>query len=228
MGVVEFFLSGVCHQWPDHSIHFGGRPLPLCARCMGTFLGVVIALVVLRIIGQGRRSALPSSRLWLILGGLVGVWVLDGVNSVYHWLMGTLLLYEPTNALRLVTGMASGLALGVVLYPLHHYAMWRQVDPRPVLDRQWQIVGPLAAGAATVATILFWRSAPYALWALLVSMSVAAVLALVNAQLIVLLRRGEGFADRGVRIVPYLALGFVAALGETGGLALLRRLLGSY
>ncbi|MDW7990671.1 MAG: DUF2085 domain-containing protein, partial [Anaerolineae bacterium] len=29
----------VCHRIPSHSFHIGGRQLPLCARCTGTFPG---------------------------------------------------------------------------------------------------------------------------------------------------------------------------------------------
>ena len=45
--VVRFFLSGVCHQIPDHSLAIGGQALPLCARCTGAFLGIVGGLFVL-------------------------------------------------------------------------------------------------------------------------------------------------------------------------------------
>ena len=225
MLAVKFFLSGVCHQIPDHCLCYQGQPLPLCARCMGTFLGVVIALVTLRLIGQGRRSELPSWRIGLVLVVMVGLWGLDGLNSFLSLPGGTRALYEPSNSLRLATGMGSGLAVGIVLYPIYHFAMWRRVDERRVLDHAWQVVVLLAAGAICATIILLCTSVPYVLVVTIATGVVAVVFTIVNALLVVLLRNKEGFAERWVEIVPYLVGGFVASLLETGILAFGRRLL---
>ncbi len=223
MRVVQFFLSGVCHQLPEHSLHFGGRPLPLCARCMGTFLGVLMALFTLWAIGQGRRSRLPPWRVGLVLAGLTGLWAVDGLNSLAALVGGSYLLYRPRNSLRLITGMGNGLTIGVVLYSICNYAVWRQPDERRVLDRTWQLLALLLAGAAAATLVLVWRSAPFLFWTILASLSVATVLMTVNAILVMLIVHKEGSADNWLAILPYFGAGFLAACVETGLLALVRR-----
>ena len=225
MSAAYFFLSGVCHQLPAHCLHYQGRPLPLCARCMGIFVGVLISLLSLAAAGQGRRSQLPPAGVRILLFTFVGLWALDGINSFVETIRGSALLYEPSNALRLATGTACGLALGIVLYPIYHYAIWRCVDERRVLDREGMLLIPLSAGALFLTVAWFWSSAPFALWLVLATASVVAVLSLVNALLLALLKHPRGFVDRPLQILPYLALGFAAFLLETGALALLRRLL---
>jgi len=226
MSVIEFFLSGVCHQLPEHCLYYEGRPLPLCARCMGTFLGVLIALFALWAIGQDRRSRLPTWRVGLVLAGLTGLWALDGLNSVLEMARGSWMLYQPQNSLRLITGMGNGVTIGVVLYPIGNAIMWRWSDDRRVLDRPWHLLVALLAEAGCGAAVLAWRSAPYLFWVVVDTLSVSVVLATVNAALIVLLLHKENLTDDWLRMLPYLGVGFLAACAETGTLALVRRALG--
>ena len=225
MPVVEFFLSGVCHQLPAHCFHYGGQPLPLCARCMGTFLGVLVAFLTLRALGQGRRSRLPTWRAGLVLAGLTGLWAVDGINSLVEPASRSYLLYRPRNTFRLVTGMGNGLTIGVVLCATCSSAVWRQPDERRVLDRAWHVLALLLAGAFASTIVLAWRSAPFLFWVAAVTLSVAAVLATVNSALILLVFHREGLADNRLDTLPCLGVGFLAACVETGALALLRRVL---
>ena len=227
MSVIEFFLSGVCHQLPEHSLHIGGRPLPLCARCTGTHVGVVIALIVLWASGQGRRSGLPPHRATAFLAVLVGAWLVDGVNSLAQWVTGTGWLYEPSNGLRLATGLGVGLAVGVILYPIFHFAMWRRSEDRRVLERATALVPVLAAGAVAFVTTLIADGAPRLVWVFACVAPVAVTLTLANALLIVLAIQREGRANGWLDVVPYLGVGLVASLAETGALGLVKRLIGS-
>ena len=66
----------VCHRISARSFAFAGRPLPLCARCSGTYLGAVAGLIVLAACGRRRAARLPCScdpgcarRLFAGLGG---------------------------------------------------------------------------------------------------------------------------------------------------------------
>lgn len=226
MRIIEFLLSGVCHQLPERSLMYQGRTLPLCARCTGTFLGTVLGLMVLRLMGQGRRSELPPGRTMAVLGLLAGFWVVDGINSVWVLLTGTLLAYTPSNTIRLVTGMGTGLAIAAIIYPIYHQAMWAEVEARRVLDSARHLALLLGAGAAIVIVALAWHSAPWVLWAGLVSLAVIAVLAVLNAVLGLLLCGKEGFANHWFQTVPVLFAGLLAAVTEMSALALLRQLLG--
>ncbi len=224
MPVIRFFLSGVCHQWPDHCFRYQGQPLPLCARCMGAFLGVAIGLAMLTIMGHHRRSCLPGRRIVIVLIFLALAWVVDGVNSVLDYL-GAPRLYPPSNIGRLLTGLGFGLAVAVVLRPIYQQSMWRQSDERPVLAQLRELAPLLAAAAGGAGLILFWRTAPWDWWAIAMAAAVALALAMTNATLIALLLRREGFAHRWIELAPFWAAGLVAALIETGAMAALRMLL---
>jgi len=182
----------------------------------------MIALLILWAMRQGRRSQLPTWRLGLVLAVLVGLWGIDGVNSLAQLVFGAPLLYEPRNNLRLATGMGFGLTIGIVIYPIYHSAIWRQVRDKPILDRKWLIAVPLLAGTACVTILLGWRSAPYGFWLVTVSLTVLAVLALANATFIALLRHKAGFAEYWSEVVPLLLVGLLVALVEMSFLSLLR------
>ncbi|MBM3188630.1 MAG: DUF2085 domain-containing protein [Chloroflexi bacterium] len=201
-------------------------PLPLCARCSGTFLGIIFGMLLLRLVGEGRASRMPPVFIVVILGALIGFWALDSVHSVVSWLSGQG-LYRPSNALRLASGMANGLALGTLLYPIYHGVMWRRTDPRRVLQRVWPLGILLGAGATCCALMLAWSDAPYGLWVALTFGATMASLSLLNAMLIVLLLGKEGSAERWTQWGPFYGLGMVAALSETTALALVRRLIGA-
>ena len=225
--IIRFFLSGICHQIPERSLYFGGQPLPLCARCTGTFLGVLTGLLALWAIGRGRRSRLPSRGTMMALLPLVGCWAVDGLNSFLALGSGRGPLYEPNNTLRVVTGLGLGVSLAALLYPIYHYALWREREDEPALGGRWALPILLGAAVAVGSLLLGWRTAPYALWAALATVAAAATLTIANGAMVTLLVRKEGYARRWPEVMPWLLVGLLLSLGETGVLALLRRWLGA-
>lgn len=227
LSLLWFFASGVCHQWPAHCLHYDGKPLPLCARCSGTFLGIQLALLTLWICGEGRASLLPDRRTAALLAVGPIVWAVDGVNSTLGWLRGATLWYDTNNTIRLLTGMANGLAVGCLLYPVYHGVLWGQTEKRRVLENKWPLAIIGLMGFLVAAGMLWGKGAPYALWIFLTVGATAASLTLVNALLIVLLLQKEGLARQWVELLPYLAVGLIATLGETASLASVRYFLGA-
>ena len=225
MAPIRFFLSGICHQIPSHCLHYEGQPLPLCARCMGTFCGAIIALLILWATGRGRRGGMPSRGPALVLIGLSSAWALDGLNSVAAQVLGQGPLYPPTNLLRLISGAGFGVALGSVLYPVINMALWPEPDQRAVIAGARGLLPALAAGYGLVLVALIWSSAPYALWAATGAFSTAMLLSLVNGLLVAMVTHEAGFLRRPYQVLPYLALGFVLSLLEAGSVAALRGLL---
>jgi uncharacterized membrane protein len=223
--VITFLLSGVCHQYGGHCLVYGDHTLPLCARCMGTFLGMATALLVLRVIEPGRPGELPPWPALAVFGVLAAWWALDGVNSLAQTLFGQAPLYAPSNGLRLVTGVGLGLGMGALLYPIYHAAMWRRQAARRVLAQTWRLGTLLASGGLLAAVLLLWRSAPFWLWLTLSSVATLATLGLANGTLLVLLARREGRGEHWAECLPWLALGALMSLGEMSAMALLRRLL---
>lgn len=102
----SFFLGqSVCHQIPNHSLYYGKLQLPLCARDTGLHFGFWSgALFAWR---SGRAGAgWPPSRgaaLWLMLFAAL---------AVSDWLTHALGWWHGSNAVRLITGLSTGMMLG--------------------------------------------------------------------------------------------------------------------
>ncbi|OGO05950.1 MAG: hypothetical protein A2Y73_07725 [Chloroflexi bacterium RBG_13_56_8] len=192
---------------------------------MGTFLGILAGMLTLWAMGEGRRSQLPTWGRGLALAALVGLWAVDGINSLVQEATGSAPLYPPSNIIRLVTGVGNGLAISAILYPLFHYAMWNKSDNRRVLDRASHLGVLFVAGGLLISITLGWKTAPYLFWAITLGAAVMIVLTLLNATLLALVIHKRGFADHYLEIVPFLAGGIAVTFLETGGMALLRRTL---
>jgi uncharacterized membrane protein len=131
----------VCHQIESHTFVICGRPLPLCARCTGTFIGALVGFfgqaVVLR---RGRAVNFPSPLVIGILVVFMALWAADGLNSLLATdrlnaalvaLLHVRNLYEPQQWLRLTTGALNGLTMSALVYPAFNATMWRN----PLLER---------------------------------------------------------------------------------------------
>jgi uncharacterized membrane protein len=223
---VDFFLSGVCHQLPGHAMVYGGQIAPLCARCTGMFTGALMMLVMLGASGAKERSGLAP---WYAQGVFLALavwWALDGVNAFAYGILGRPLLYEPLNALRLVTGTGMGMALAAEIWPIAVQVLAKVQDARAALERPAQVLGVLAVGGAG-ALLLLSEQVP---WAAVAAWSIAGVVVLLvgaNALLLALVTGVSGARLRGWRLAGTVSGGMLVALAETGGLALLRPLIGS-
>lgn len=141
---VHAALHGLCAQRPSHTYLMGGTALPYDARMNGIYLGAFVTIVALLWTGAHRNALPPSWSRSFVLLGFGAVMALDGFNS----LLADLRLwhpYETTNWMRLVTGMAAGITLGVALVFLMGTTLWR----RPVMERQtlqdWRVLVPITA-----------------------------------------------------------------------------------
>ena len=100
--------SLVCHQRPERSLRVSGTQMPVCARCFGLYAGFVAgALAISTITSKGRSSA-GARQTRILLASAAAPMVL----SVALEMAGGI---EPTNLLRLVTGVPFGAAAGWVL-----------------------------------------------------------------------------------------------------------------
>jgi len=86
-----------CHRRPDRSIHFRGKPFPLCARCMSILLGFLAVPILFFL-----PKTIP---LWMGMVLQIPM-VIDGVTQKLKW-------RESTNFLRVVTGGMSGIGLSI-------------------------------------------------------------------------------------------------------------------
>jgi len=202
------------------SFFIGGRQLPLCARCSGTFLGLLTGLATMYALGRRRAASLPSTPVLAALFLFVVAWGLDGVNSYLTLFPGAPHLYEPRNWLRLTTGTLEGIALASVVLPMFNQTMWADaVDEHSVRDMR-ELGLMVLAGAAVIGAIL--AEPPMLLYplAILSSGGVLWVLTLINSLLATIAARRENHAVSFKDAAPLMLVGLAMALMELSAIDL--------
>lgn len=144
----------VCHQIPIRSPFFGGRQLPLCARCSGQFLGALGGLLLLLALGRGKAGKLPPTAVILVLLAFLAAWALDGLNSYLTLFPGAPHLYEPHNILRTTTGALQGVALISLALPFFNVTLWARPSPRPTINNLREVLFLLGVVALIVPATL--------------------------------------------------------------------------
>ena len=134
----------VCHRITERSFMINGRQFPLCARCTGMYLGAALTLLTLGLAGRWRWSDLPPLKLLLVLLGLIGIMGIDGINSYLHFFPNAPHVYQPQNWLRLTTGMGTGLAMGLIMWPALAQTLWANAEFRPIISSWRELAGFVA------------------------------------------------------------------------------------
>jgi len=219
---VGLFLSGVCHQLPEHTLTTAAGQMPLCARCTGTYVGAAFTFVLLSRRQSTRACRLPKATVMLLLASLSLLWLVDGTNSYLNFLTGRVWLYPPNNALRLATGLGFGLALGLVVWPLFNASLWKEPASGWVLSNRRELgmvlIGIVGLWLALLGggTILGWLIAP------IEAVAVVLVLTVVNTMVALVALGRENRAEVWRDAAIPLALGLFLALGEVTSIAVLR------
>ena len=221
LDILSLLGAGVCGQIPGHSFTIGGRQLPLCARCTGTYLGALLGFWGLVVLKRQRASGLPPSGVLASLISFIVLWGVDGLNSFLNLLPHAPHLYEPHNLLRLITGILQGLALSIIVYPIFSFLLWKETDPARVI-RNWRELGYLLIPAALLIRIV-QTQASFLLYpvAVLSILGVLAMLTLVNAMIVLIVTRRESKAASWHDALLPLLLGLLAAFFEISALGLL-------
>lgn len=222
LGKCDAVGYAVCHRIPERSFHLAGRPLPLCARCTGTYLGALTGFVTMWALGHRRASNLPPTKVIILLVGFIASMGLDGLNSYLSFFPNTPTLYEPSNLLRLTTGTLNGLALSIIVLPVFNFTLWRQVSPRRSIRgfRDLTVVVALAA----VMVLVVQAELDFLLYplAILSTLSVLIMLTAVNTMIILIVTRRENMAGTWLDALPPLSLGLLVTLAEIAGMDLFR------
>jgi uncharacterized membrane protein len=212
----------VCHQIPIRTPFFGGRPLPLCARCSGQFLGALAGLLLLIALGRGKAAQLPPRPVIVLLLGFLAAWALDGFNSYLTLFPGAPHLYEPHNILRTTTGAMQGVALISLVLPFFNVTLWARPDPRPTIGSLREVLLLLGLVALIVAAVgSEWAPLLYPL-ALLSVAGTLMMLTMVMTMLATLALRRDGRAAGWRDALPLLIAGLALALITVLGINLLR------
>lgn len=212
----------VCHQIPIRTPFFDGRPLPLCARCSGQFLGALAGLLLLLALGRGKAGQLPPRPVIVVLLGFIAAWAVDGFNSYLTLFPGAPHLYEPHNILRTTTGAMQGVALISLALPFFSVTLWAQPSPRPTIANLREVAALLLLIGLIVAAVgSEWAPLLYPL-ALLSAAGTLMMLALVMTMLVTLALRRDGRAQGWRDALPLLIAGLALALLSVLAINLLR------
>ncbi|OFW05909.1 MAG: hypothetical protein A3I61_06420 [Acidobacteria bacterium RIFCSPLOWO2_02_FULL_68_18] len=111
-GIVYLFGSRLCHQIAERSIHFDGVQLPVCARCLGVYMGAAVALLPGLRSRPGRAARSPVwvrhvAILALAFNGAtvaverIDVWqVSSGVRAIAGAMLGAAVGFAVAHVLR--------------------------------------------------------------------------------------------------------------------------------
>jgi uncharacterized membrane protein len=156
--------STVCMLRPSHSYFMAGEQLPLEARTQGIYAGMLLGLGYL-LLRRAGATRLPSKPMLVVLVAFVASMAFDGLNSTAYD-VGLPYLYAPTNFLRLVTGLLTGVALAPVFLYLLSISLRGKRQPRPVMGGFGELAGLLLVQAVFLAAVLFgpdWLLVPISL-----------------------------------------------------------------
>ncbi len=212
----------ICHQISERAFHVDGHPLPLCARCTGIYLGVMIGFGVLLTGGRGRAALFAPRRVLLVMALFIVVLGLDGINSYLHLFPGYTGPYAPSNEMRLITGSLAGLVMITIMLPAFNGSAWAAPDNRRVLAGLGELGGLVLVIGLVDALVLLRNPLILTVAGYLSALGPVVVLVLVWAILFMALARRENSA----RALKELRLPLIAGLGLTflmlGAITLIR------
>jgi len=222
LGKADAVGYAVCHRISARSFKIGDRPVAMCARCSGMFLGALLGLIFQLV--QGRKGKMPPIPVLVILGLFAAAWVLDGFNSflmLTDWFPS---FYTTENWTRLVTGTGMGLGVSAMIFPAFiqaHFKTWQKESP---LGNWKQVLILILAAGVLDAIILL--EIPWILYplSLLSALSVIILLTMIYSMVIVMLAKKENTIERLRQLIFPLIGGFIIALLQIGVIDLARYL----
>ncbi len=212
LGKADAVGYAICHRIDGRSFHIGNVPMPLCARCTGIYLGVLLGVALMAVARRGRAGALAPMRVIAVLVLFIAVMGVDGVNSYLTLIPGMPHLYEPQNWLRLITGTLNGVAVSGLVFPMFNQTLWRQWEDRPALRGLRELGGVVLAAAAVILLVLSDNPAVLYPLALLSVAGVLLLLTMTNSMIFMLLTRTENKATNWREAFVPLAAGLTMAL----------------
>ena len=215
LGKADAVAYAVCHRIDGRSFHIGDRQLPLCARCTGTYLGALVGMLALAVMGR-RAGGLPTRPLLVILLGFIAVMGFDGVNSYLTLFPGAPHLYEPQNWLRLVTGTFNGMAMAALVFPVLNQTLWKNWENRPALARFRDLGVLVVLGVIIIGLVLTENPVILYPLALLSALGVVVLLTALDTTFLLILTRRDGRVEGWAGALLPLLAGFTLAIVQIG------------
>src|SRR4030095_2580674 len=100
-------FSAVCHQAPERSFYFHGRPMGVCSRCASIYAGFIIGLLLSPFRRVLRDARFPPR--WILIGA--------AVPTVLDFAGGVLGLFANSFPSRALTGVLFGAVAAFYITP---------------------------------------------------------------------------------------------------------------
>lgn len=217
---LQMVVHGVCAQ--AHYLQLGEYALPLCARNTGIYSGFLATLLYLLALGRSHAAKLPPLSIVVLLAAAVVAMGIDGINSMLLDLGGQN-VYPPRNELRVATGLAMGITLGVFGLLLFNISLRTNArhDLPPI--RRWIELAGLGVTAILLYGLLWWAPSwlyyPLAIFSVL---GIVGLLFMANVFVIAMLSGLEGRLTHLRQLARPATFGILLVAGELALLAGLR------
>ncbi len=226
LGKSDAIAYAVCHRIGSHSHYFGDRPFSLCARCSGQYLGFIWGFGFQFLVSK-KRSGFPSRGALAVMAALFVLFLVDGLNSAVYQYPGLdhLSLYQPSNLLRLFSGLGFGIVVSAVLYPLAGQTVWSETSLLPSIRgyKDWMI---LIGGAIGIGLLILTEN-PLLTYPLILTStgSLMLLLTVLYTVIWILLRKRENSFSSWKELIWWGIAGFTSALMQIAFIDLIRFLL---
>jgi uncharacterized membrane protein len=215
LGKADAVGYALCHRIDLRSFQLGARGGPLCARCSGMYLGVLIGLGFY-IIHRTKAGRYPSRGISAVLFLFGVLWAIDGLNSYVHLIPMASGVYTPSNTLRLITGTLIGISLSTMVYPAFSQFAWKDVRDEPVIHSLAELGKLLLFAAILVGLVLSENPLILYPFALATTLSVFIILTLVYTSVILVISRKENQAAGWRDLITPILLGLTMAVIQIG------------
>ncbi|MGH9751965.1 MAG: DUF2085 domain-containing protein [Blastocatellia bacterium] len=103
-------FSVVCHQLPERSFYFSGRPMGVCSRCASIYAGFIIGLLLYPFLRDLREDRFPPRPpRWILIGA--------AIPTAIDFTGGILGLFANTFLSRALTGILFGAVAAFYVTP---------------------------------------------------------------------------------------------------------------
>ncbi|MBN2303264.1 MAG: DUF2085 domain-containing protein [Anaerolineae bacterium] len=230
LGKADSVGYAICHRIEARTFHIHGdhghedRPLPLCARCTGIYLGVITGLGTFAARGRLRAGELPPKRVLALLLLMAAVYGADGLNSYLSLFDAYHPIYQPHNTLRLITGAGFGLGMITIVLPVFNALVWRDPPDDAPLRGVRDLLVLIGIMAVVCAVVLTGQSAILWIAGVLSTAGVVLMFGVIGAVAFLTVTGRENTLTRWRDLaIPALAA-LTFALIVVGGIDLLRYL----
>ncbi len=211
LGKADAIGYAVCHRIDLRSYHLGDRPLPLCARCTGMYLGAVLGLIFQWGIGK-RCSGTPPRRVLAAFILMTLAFAVDGINSYLTLFPRLPHLYTPQNTFRLITGTGMGLVIAAMLYPSFQQTIWQAVREEAAIKNLRQLFSLIALAVLVDGFVLTQNPLLLYPLALISAGGVLILLTMIYTMLWVIVLQRENLFTNWRELSMFLLAGFGFAL----------------